>query len=78
MGSLLVRGTVWLWIYGSLRKSRWNSSLALASYLDSSRILFRNKLILGLGAGGGLPSIVAAINGARKVIQDEIYPVLGT
>jgi len=40
--------------------------------------MFRNKLILELGAGGGLPSIVAAINGARKVVQTEIYQVVVT
>lgn len=31
--------------------------------------LYRDKFVLELGAGGALPSIIAALNGARKVWQ---------
>ena len=39
--------------------------------------LYRDKIVLELGAGGALPSIVAALNGARKVwlrnvIRDQV------
>jgi nicotinamide N-methyltransferase len=33
----------------------------------------KNKSILELGAGAGLPSLVAAINGARNVVVTD-YP----
>jgi hypothetical protein len=47
--------------------ARWNASLALASYLDSNVELYKDRDVLELGAGGALPSIVTALNGARKV-----------
>jgi hypothetical protein len=46
---------------------RWNAALALASFLDSNPDLYMDRNVLELGAGGGLPSIVASKNGARKV-----------
>ncbi|GLB43079.1 putative S-adenosyl-L-methionine-dependent protein methyltransferase that trimethylates the N-terminal glycine 'Gly- 2' of elongation factor 1-alpha, before also catalyzing the mono- and dimethylation of 'Lys-3' [Lyophyllum shimeji] len=51
----------------------WNAARAFASYLDEHRELYRGKCVLELGAGGGLPSIVAAKNGARKVVMTD-YP----
>ncbi|PPQ74708.1 hypothetical protein CVT26_007559 [Gymnopilus dilepis] len=51
----------------------WNAALALASYLDSNRDIYFNRNVLELGAGGSLPSIVAAKNGARKVVITD-YP----
>ncbi|EJF58955.1 hypothetical protein DICSQDRAFT_156488 [Dichomitus squalens LYAD-421 SS1] len=51
----------------------WNASLAFASYLDEHDALYRDRFVLELGAGGGLPSIVTAKNGARKVVITD-YP----
>lgn len=46
---------------------RWNAALALASFLESNQDLHVDRNVLELGAGGGLPSIVAVKNGAQKV-----------
>ena len=46
---------------------RWNAALALADYLDLNTDLYASGNVLELGAGGALPSIVAANNGASKV-----------
>ena len=51
-------------VYGILR---WNAARAFASYLDRNPQLYRGLRVLELGAGGGLPGIVAAKNGARQV-----------
>ncbi|KAJ3899233.1 putative methyltransferase-domain-containing protein [Lentinula edodes] len=51
----------------------WNSALSVASYLEQHPSLFHNKNILELGAGGALPSLVAAESGARKVVITD-YP----
>jgi EEF1A N-terminal glycine/lysine methyltransferase len=39
----------------------------LADYFDSHASLVRDKKVLELGAGGALPSFIAACNGAEKV-----------
>ncbi|KAJ3911217.1 hypothetical protein F5877DRAFT_86290 [Lentinula edodes] len=44
----------------------WNSVLSIASYLEQRPSLCQHKSILELGAGGALPSLVAAESGARK------------
>lgn len=46
---------------------RWNAARSFASYLDAHQELYHDLSVLELGAGGGLPGIVAAKNGARKV-----------
>ncbi|KAF8556676.1 nicotinamide N-methyltransferase [Imleria badia] len=51
----------------------WNAAVAFASYLDSHEELISNKFVLELGAGGGLPGIVSAQNGATKVVLTD-YP----
>ncbi|KAF9220594.1 hypothetical protein BS17DRAFT_848375 [Gyrodon lividus] len=51
----------------------WNAAIAFASYLRSHSDLICDKLVLELGAGGGLPGIVAAQNGAKKVVLTD-YP----
>jgi nicotinamide N-methyltransferase len=51
--------------------------LALASYLDSNVGLYNARSVLELGAGGALPSIVAALNGARRVkflLKSDLVP----
>ncbi len=48
-------------------KSRWNSARSIAAYLDNHPDLYADGSVLELGAGGGLPSIVTANNGAEKV-----------
>ncbi|PCH45119.1 hypothetical protein WOLCODRAFT_78055 [Wolfiporia cocos MD-104 SS10] len=51
----------------------WNASRAFATFLDKHQQMYRNGAVLELGAGGGLPGIVAALNGARKVVLTD-YP----
>ncbi|KAH9918645.1 nicotinamide N-methyltransferase [Fomitopsis serialis] len=51
----------------------WNASRAFASYLNAHPELYRDRAVLELGAGGGLPGIVAAKNGARTVVLTD-YP----
>ena len=46
---------------------RWNAARAFATYLDGHPELYRDRCVLELGAGGGLPSIVTIKNGARHV-----------
>lgn len=50
-----------------LTRSRWNASRAFASYVDSNTSLVHGRNVLELGAGGGLPGIVAAKIGAALV-----------
>ncbi|TDL23551.1 hypothetical protein BD410DRAFT_721273, partial [Rickenella mellea] len=51
----------------------WNASRALADFLDENPGICRGRNVLELGAGGGLPGLVAALNGARKVVLTD-YP----
>ncbi|EPS95315.1 hypothetical protein FOMPIDRAFT_1168809 [Fomitopsis schrenkii] len=51
----------------------WNASRSFATYLDKHPELYRDCAVLELGAGGGLPGIVAANNGARTVVLTD-YP----
>ncbi|KAG6372715.1 hypothetical protein JVT61DRAFT_7482 [Boletus reticuloceps] len=51
----------------------WNAAIAFASYLDSHDALISDKFVLELGAGGGLPGIIAAQSGATKVVLTD-YP----
>ncbi|RHZ70259.1 hypothetical protein Glove_273g10 [Diversispora epigaea] len=51
----------------------WNASKCLVWYLDRHKELIRGKNILELGAGGALPSIISAVNGAKKVVITD-YP----
>lgn len=44
------------------------TSICLADYLAKhAEELVKNKNVLELGAGGGLPSLVCALEGAKKV-----------
>ncbi|KAK0240516.1 nicotinamide N-methyltransferase [Armillaria nabsnona] len=51
----------------------WNSARSIAAYLDNHPDLYADGSVLELGAGGGLPAIVTANNGAGKVILTD-YP----
>ncbi|PSS37996.1 hypothetical protein PHLCEN_2v179 [Hermanssonia centrifuga] len=51
----------------------WNASRSFASYLDAHPDLYRDRLVLELGAGGGLPGLVTAKNGAKSVFVTD-YP----
>ncbi|KIM51696.1 hypothetical protein SCLCIDRAFT_33243 [Scleroderma citrinum Foug A] len=51
----------------------WNAAIAVAQYLESNPNLVKDKFVLELGAGGGLPGIVSAQIGAAKVILTD-YP----
>ena len=52
----------------------WNGAQAISRYLQRHVAdLVCNKTILELGAGAGLPSLVAAINGASQVVVTD-YP----
>lgn len=55
----------------SLLSGRWNAARAFAEYLDIHPQLYQNRNVIELGAGGGLPGIVAALNGAKKVRQQD-------
>lgn len=75
LGTPSVRSHMYpLEIIGHVTKTfRWNAAIAFASYLDSHDELINNKFVVELGAGGGLPGIVAAQNGATKV-SDRYSP----
>ncbi|KAF9651011.1 hypothetical protein BDM02DRAFT_3154581 [Thelephora ganbajun] len=51
----------------------WNAARAFATYLDAHPQLYQNLNVIELGAGGGLPGIVAALNGADTVVLTD-YP----
>jgi len=50
----------------------WPASLFLAEYISQNADLFKDKVVLELGAGVSLPSIVAAKIGARRVILTDL------
>lgn len=49
----------------------WPSALVLSSYIASNHQIFKDKSIIEISAGVGLPSIVAAKVGARNCIITE-------
>lgn len=52
----------------------WNAGQVVAQYLeDHSQQLVQGKNILELGAGAGLPSLVASLLGAKQVVVTD-YP----
>lgn len=51
----------------------WNGSKWLSDYIDANGSVFADKRILELGAGAGVPSLMAVRAGARRVISTD-YP----
>lgn len=51
----------------------WNSAVYTAMYIDKHPDEFIKKCVLELGAAGALPSIVAGLVGAKKVVSTD-YP----
>ncbi|KAH7403339.1 hypothetical protein BKA64DRAFT_776756 [Cadophora sp. MPI-SDFR-AT-0126] len=51
----------------------WNAGRLISTYLEKNPSLVQNKTVLELGAGAGLPSLVCAVLGARKVVVTD-YP----
>ncbi|TRM67140.1 putative methyltransferase-domain-containing protein [Schizophyllum amplum] len=51
----------------------WNAARAFSTYLDSNQELYKGRNVLELGAGGGLPGLVTALDGAQKVVLTD-YP----
>ena len=43
----------------------WNAARVLSDYIEAEPEHVRDQNVLELGAGAALPSIVAALNGAR-------------
>ncbi|KAI9507651.1 nicotinamide N-methyltransferase [Russula earlei] len=51
----------------------WNAARSLAVFLQRTPELYVGRTVLELGAGGGLPGLVASKCGARKVVLTD-YP----
>jgi nicotinamide N-methyltransferase len=52
----------------------WNAGRTVADYLEENKAtLLKDKTVLELGAGAGLPSLIAGLYGARYVVVTD-YP----
>jgi EEF1A N-terminal glycine/lysine methyltransferase len=51
----------------------WNGARYISHWFEDNVEVIKDKTVFELGAGGGLPGIVAAILGARKVVCTD-YP----
>lgn len=49
----------------------WNAAKVLGEMIDSRPSLIQGKYCLELGAGAALPSLLAALNGARRVVCSD-------
>ncbi|GMI14333.1 hypothetical protein TrVE_jg2186 [Triparma verrucosa] len=58
---------------GKLGSSIWSSSLSLSSYLPLEPSLIKNKKVIELGCGLGLPSIIASKLGADMVLVTDFW-----
>lgn len=79
LGLIHFGGTICMLSISRLRLSsepasvwRWNAARAFATYLDGHPQLYQDRNVIELGAGGGLPGIVAALNGAKAVRQQDL------
>ena len=50
----------------------WNAGRILARYIEENPLVVKGKTVLELGAGAGLPGVVAGISGAEKVCVSNI------
>lgn len=63
-----------IWTNGEKGHLLWNAAQVISAYIeDHAGDLVRNKSVLELGAGGGLPSLVCALHDARFVLMTD-YP----
>ena len=52
----------------------WNAGRTVANYLEANKDeVIKEKTVLELGAGAGLPSLICALNGAKHVVVTD-YP----
>ncbi|KAH6719227.1 hypothetical protein BKA61DRAFT_272898 [Leptodontidium sp. MPI-SDFR-AT-0119] len=51
----------------------WNAGRLISTYLEKNPSLIKDKTVLELGAGAGLPSLVCTVLGAKKVVVTD-YP----
>ena len=58
---------------GQLGSSVWSSAIALASHLKARPDLVECKRVLELGAGCGLPGLVARMGGAKEVVMTDFW-----
>ncbi|KAI9401644.1 hypothetical protein POPTR_001G148200v4, partial [Populus trichocarpa] len=54
----------------------WDSALLLSRWLATSQFDLRDKSVIELGAGAGLPGLTAALLGASRVLLTDIAPLL--
>ncbi|KAI8808429.1 putative methyltransferase-domain-containing protein [Cladochytrium replicatum] len=53
----------------------WNAGRSMAHYIDRNKSLVKGKNVLELGAAAAVPSLTAALNGAKRVVITD-YPDL--
>lgn len=51
----------------------WNGARVISDYFQTQPAVVRGRTVLELGAGAGLPSIMAAVLGAQRVVMTD-YP----
>eukprot|EP00659_Diplonema_papillatum_P016522 gene16522-25345_t len=52
----------------------WRSSMMLAEHLCDHKEMVKGKQVLELGCGLGLPSLVALLCGAARVVASDLSP----
>ena len=54
----------------------WPSAIGLSEYIDSHSVIVKNKDVLEIGCGLGLPGIVAALCGGKVTMTDYLQEAL--
>ncbi|KAJ3194153.1 nicotinamide n-methyltransferase [Irineochytrium annulatum] len=49
----------------------WNAGVVMARHIDARKTLARDKCVLELGAAAAVPSLLALLNGARRVVVTD-------